>query len=211
MKAAFASLARWFFKASYRICCFLPRRNEVLFLSRQVDEPGYNFRSLGSEFQRRGWIVSYLTKRLSKRAVASYSFHVVREIYHLARCRVCVLDRYDPVVGLLDFDCEAADGANIELASSALLHTEFPGQPVVLQLWHAFGAFKKFGFQSLDTPEGHSTRTAQSFGIHRNYSWIVCTGEQNRAAYAEAFSYPIERIVALGLPEYDDLLEKRKA
>ena len=101
MKAAFASLARWFFKASYRICCFLPRRNEVLFLSRQVDEPGYNFRSLGSEFQRRGWIVSYLTKRLSKRAVASYSFHVVREIYHLARCRVCVLDRYDPVVGLL--------------------------------------------------------------------------------------------------------------
>ena len=27
----------------------------------------------------------------------------------------------------------------------------------------------------------------------------------------EAFSYPIERIVALGLPEYDDLLEKRKA
>ena len=211
MKAAFASLARWFFKASYRICCFLPRRNEVLFLSRQVDEPGYNFRSLGSEFQRRGWIVSYLTKRLSKRAVASYSFHVVREIYHLARCRVCVLDRYDPVVGLLDFDCEAADGANIELAGSALLHTEFPGQPVVLQLWHAFGAFKKFGFQSLDTPEGHSTRTAQSFGIHRNYSWIVCTGEQNRAAYAEAFSYPIERIVALGLPEYDDLLEKRKA
>ena len=148
MKAAFASLARWFFKASYRICCFLPRRNEVLFLSRQVDEPGYNFRSLGSEFQRRGWIVSYLTKRLSKRAVASYSFHVVREIYHLARCRVCVLDRYDPVVGLLDFDCEAADGANIELAGSALLHTEFPGQPVVLQLWHAFGAFKKFGFQT---------------------------------------------------------------
>ena len=154
MKAAFASLARWFFKVLYRICCFLPRRNEVLFLSRQVDEPGYNFRSLGSEFQRRGWIVFYLTKRLSKRAVASYSFHVVREIYHLARCRVCVLDRYDPVVGLLDFDCEAADGANIELASSALLHTEFPGQPVVLQLWHAFGAFKKFGFQSLDTPEG---------------------------------------------------------
>ncbi|WP_180953097.1 CDP-glycerol glycerophosphotransferase family protein [Eggerthella timonensis] len=211
MKGAFASLARWIFKALYRVCCVCSRRDEVLFLSRQVDEPGYNFKALGDEFERRGWQVLYLTKRLSKRATVPYSLHVVREVYHLARCRVCVLDRYDPVVGLLDFDCEHAGGFDGGSAASQPLHEEFPCLPIIVQLWHAFGAFKKFGFQSLDTPEGHPTRIAQSFGIHRNYSWVVCTGEQNRKAFGEAFSYPIDRIVALALPEYDDLLQKRKA
>lgn len=181
----------------------------MLFCSRQANKPGYNFQSIGDECKRRGWKVSYLTKRLSKRAVVSYTGHIVREIYHLARCRVCVLDRYDPVVGLLDFDCEPFE---LETAhpTADMIHTEFPRRPVVVQLWHAFGAFKKFGFQSLDTPEGHPASIAKSYGIHRNYSWIVCTGEQNRAAFAEAFSYPVDRIASLGLPEYDELLAKRQ-
>lgn len=209
MRTAFALAAKAVFNVWYRLCCLVPRRNEVLFCSRQANEPSYNFQSIGDECERRGWKVSYLTKRLSKRAVVSFAGHVVREIYHLARCRVCVLDRYDPVVGLLDFDCEPLELETAHPAEEAM-HAEFPRHPMVVQLWHAFGAFKKFGFQSLDTPEGHPTSTAESYGIHRNYSWIVCTGEQNRAAFAEAFSYPAERIVPFGLPEYDDLLAKRQ-
>ncbi|MBP3866403.1 MAG: hypothetical protein J6D25_01150, partial [Eggerthellaceae bacterium] len=38
-----------------------------------------------------------------------------------------------------------------------------------------------------------------------NYSWVVCSGEQCRPAFAEAFSCPVERVVALDRPEYDEL------
>lgn len=201
MKALLPSIAGTVFNALYALCCAVQkRRDEVLFLSRQFDEPSYNFKAVGDGFERRGWEVVYLTKRLSKRSVVPYCFHVLREIKHLARCRVCFLDRYDPVVGLLNFACE-----DVSYADSAALHTEFPREPVIVQLWHAFGAFKKFGYQSLGTIEGHSPETARLFGIHRNYSWVLCTGESSRLPFAEAFSYPVERVVPLGLPEYDKL------
>lgn len=201
MKALLPSIAGAVFNVLYALCCAVQkRRDEVLFLSRQFDEPSYNFKAVGDGFERRGWEVVYLTKRLSKRSVVPYCFHVLREIKHLARCRVCFLDRYDPVVGLLNFACE-----DVSYADSAALHTEFPREPVIVQLWHAFGAFKKFGYQSLGTIEGHSPETARLFGIHRNYSWVLCTGESSRLPFAEAFSYPVERVVPLGLPEYDKL------
>lgn len=201
MKALLPSIAGAVFNALYALCCAVQkRRDEVLLLSRQFDEPSYNFKAVGDEFERRGWEVVYLTKRLSKRSVVPYCFHVLREIKHLARCRVCFLDRYDPVVGLLNFACE-----DVSYADSSALHTEFPCEPVIVQLWHAFGAFKKFGYQSLGTIEGHSPETARLFGIHRNYSWVLCTGESSRLPFAEAFSYPVERVVPLGLPEYDKL------
>lgn len=201
MKALLPSIAGAVFNVLYTLCCAVQkRRDEVLLLSRQFDEPSYNFKAVGDEFERRGWEVVYLTKRLSKRSVVPYCFHVLREIKHLARCRVCFLDRYDPVVGLLNFACE-----DVSYADSSALHTEFPCEPVIVQLWHAFGAFKKFGYQSLGTIEGHSPETARLFGIHRNYSWVLCTGESSRVPFAEAFSYPVERVVPLGLPEYDKL------
>lgn len=212
MKAAFVAVAKAVFNLLYRLFCMQKRRDEALFVSRQFNEPSYNFRAVGDELERRGWEVVYLTKRLSKLSVVPYAFHVVREIFHLARCRVCFLDRYDPVVSLLDFVCE-----DVTRCDSSAAHTEFPREPVVVQLWHAFGAFKKFGYQSLGTVEGHSPETARLFGIHRNYSWIICTGESSRAPFAEAFSYPIERVLSLGLPEYDKLcavraeLEKKRA
>lgn len=200
MKAAFVAVAKAVFNLLYRLFCMQKRRDEALFVSRQFNEPSYNFRAVGDELERRGWEVVYLTKRLSKRSIVPYAFHVVREIFHLARCRVCFLDRYDPVVSLLDFACE-----DVTCCDSSAAHTEFPREPVVVQLWHAFGAFKKFGYQSLGTVEGHSPETARFFGIHRNYSWVLCTGESSRVPFAEAFSYPVERVVPLGLPEYDKL------
>lgn len=208
MNLGVASISKACFKACYKLFCLFSRRDEVLFVSRKSNEPCANFRAIGEEFERRGWRTKCLTKLLSKRSVLSYGLHVVRELYYLARCRVCVLDRYDPVVALLDFECESdpcSDGVSV--------HIEYPRQPVVLQLWHAFGAFKKFGFQSLNTPEGHNEDVAEAFGIHRNYSWIICTGENDRAVFSEAFSYPIDRVIALGLPQYDELvaIEKRFA
>ncbi len=209
MSGVLVAVSRLLFNVLYKAFDALPRRNEVLFFSRQSNEPSRDFMALGAEFEKRGFTAVYLTKKLSKRTVLSYTGHIVRELYHLARCKACFLDRYDPVVCLLDFRCEKNDplqGVEREM------YEEFPCEPIVIQLWHAFGAFKKFGYQSVDTVEGHPTATADRFMIHRNYSYVLCSGEGCIQPFSEAFKCPPNRVVPLLRPEYDWLLEnKRKA
>lgn len=183
------------FNGLYRLFCLGKRRDEVLFVSRKADAPSYDYLECGAAFKQRGLVPVYLTQRLGAKTVFPYAWLVLREIYHLARCRVCVIDRYDPVVCLINFTCEAPTEAE-----ALALHHDFPRKPVVVQLWHAFGAFKKFGYQALDIAEGHSTKEAMLFKIHRNYSWVVCSGEGARAGFAEAFACPKERVVPLSRP-----------
>jgi CDP-glycerol glycerophosphotransferase (TagB/SpsB family) len=115
-------------------------------------------------------------------------------------------------VCLLDFACERYKPTDADVASKSSNRTNlsFPRKPQVLQIWHAFGAYKKFGFQSVDTPEGHSSDFTDAYDIHRNYSWVLCSGSAARPAFAEAFSCPESRVVALPRPEYDELVEARE-
>lgn len=230
LKSVFVGTARVVFNGLYKHHTKRQgqtREKLALFVSRQMDIPSENFRAVGDALECCGWKVVYHTKRLTKKTLVSYTAHVLQEIAYIARASVVILDRYDPVVSLLDVSCETSlvpssqTGIQIPVGkplphdehyrsvSSACVHRQFPVQPVVIQLWHAFGSFKKFGYQSLNTLEGHSAQTARIFRIHRNYSWVVCTSEENRLAFAEAFSIPPERVVPLGLPEFDTLVAKR--
>lgn len=218
--------ARFGINVLYKLCDLLPRRDEVLFFSRQSNDPSGDFLELGRQFQEKGFAPVFMTKKLSLRSVFSYAAFAVREIYHLARCRVCVVDRYDPVISLVNLRCEdapvdSAPAASVGGAPAAPaaqagpsglpLYDRFPEEPVVVQLWHAFGAFKKFGFQSLGTQESHPVDTARIFRIHRNYSWVLCSGQGARVPFAEAFNLPVDRVVALPRPEYFELIDRAKA
>jgi CDP-glycerol glycerophosphotransferase (TagB/SpsB family) len=203
-KGAFAVIARRVFNGLYGLFRIGGRRSEVLFVSRKSDAPSYDYLECGAAFERRGLKPVYLSAHFKGSSKMSYFKLILRELYHLARCKVCVIDRYDPVVSMLDFECER------ELDSDAE-HNELPVEPVVVQLWHAFGAFKKFGLQSLDVAEGHSSAEAEQFQIHRNNSWVVCSGEGARKAYAEAFGCPMQRVVTLSRPEYRKIIELRSS
>lgn len=203
-KAVFAYVSRAAFNSLYRLFGLFGRRDEVLFVSRKSGEPSYDYMECGKAFSAQGYEPVYLSQHFKKSSVLAYAGLVLRELYHLARCRVCVIDRYDPVISLLDFACE-----HTELRDA--LHLEFPSEPIVIQLWHAFGAFKKFGYQALDIAEGHPSDEAALFRIHRNNSWVICSGEGARKAFAEAFACPIERVLPLGRPEYRKLSDMRGA
>lgn len=198
LKTAAVSAARVGFNSLYRLLGLLGRRDEVLFVSRKSGEPSYDYVECGKAFSAQGYEPVYLSQHFKKSSVLAYAGLVLRELYHLARCRACMIDRYDPVISLLDFKCEPT-----ELRDA--LHLEFPSEPIVIQLWHAFGAFKKFGYQALDIAEGHPSDEAALFRIHRNNSWVICSGEGARKAFAEAFACPIERVLSLGRPEYRKL------
>ncbi len=68
----------------------------------------------------------------------------------------------------------------------------------VVQVWHAPGALKRFGADTLaglDEPE-------RTF-LHRHYDYVVGPGEAGRDAWARALRTPRERVLALGTPRTD--------
>ncbi len=78
------------------------------------------------------------------------------------------------------------------------------GQKVV-QLWHAGGAFKRFG---LDAPS-RLTRL-EEYRTHAPYTDVCVTSENVRQFYAHAFGVDMEVIKALGSPRTDALLDSDK-
>jgi teichoic acid ribitol-phosphate primase len=72
----------------------------------------------------------------------------------------------------------------------------------VVQVWHAVGALKRFGWDSR-RPLGDPERRF----LHRYYDWVVCTSERAREPYARAFRIPADRVLPLGAPRIDALVQ----
>ena len=202
MKRLAVKLLKALFNQRYRAACRKPRTNTVLFLSRQSNTLSPDFKLLRDEFENvEGWDTVTCTQMLDGGlgAKISYALHMFKEVELLAQCRICFVEGYNPSLSLLDLE-------STELNSGTFNHTA-PNKPLVFQLWHASGMYKKFGLLAVGTSEGRSQESVELFQMHRNYSWIVCSGESAREPYAAAFGYPVERTVALGRPSCDLLYE----
>jgi CDP-ribitol ribitolphosphotransferase len=76
-------------------------------------------------------------------------------------------------------------------------------EAVVTQLWHAEGAFKKFGL-SIEQPP--AVRAREKKGNER-LTWVVCSSKSVAPIYAEAFGVDPSKVLALGAPRADRLLQ----
>lgn len=74
----------------------------------------------------------------------------------------------------------------------------------VIQLWHACGSFKTFGFSRLGKPGG----ALQSSSNHRNYDYAMVSGTKIVDIYSEAFGIPTSHVKALGVPRTDIFFQK---
>ncbi len=70
----------------------------------------------------------------------------------------------------------------------------------VIQVWHAVGALKRFGWDS-PRPVAEPERRF----LHRHYDWVVCTSERAREPWARAFRVDPARVLPLGTPRLDAL------
>lgn len=205
MKALAVRLLSIALDAWYRICQIGGRRQEALFLSRQSDTMTLDFRLLSSELRKREpWTVSSRIQMVEDGTAGAAKLvgRMFGDVRALARCRICFVEGYNPAVSLLHMRHDPASSAGL---APGVVNDVFPSEPVVMQVWHAAGHFKKFGYEAIGTPEGRSVEDARIFRMHRNYSWIVCSGEGARAGFADAFACPVERVVALGHPSFDEL------
>ena len=78
-------------------------------------------------------------------------------------------------------------------------------ETTVVQLWHACGAFKKFGLSLSDKRYGASAQELARFPMHRNFDYVTVSSPEVAWAYAEAFGMEDrkERIVPTGIARTD--------
>lgn len=75
-----------------------------------------------------------------------------------------------------------------------------PARTTVVQVWHAAGALKRFGMDTL-VPPAEPERTF----LHRHYDLVVSSGEESRVPWSRAMRTPVDRVLALGTPRTDVL------
>ena len=171
----------------YAFLKILKTRNKITFISRQTNGENLDFNLIIKELKRQNIDIEtvVLNKKIGKnlKSVISYMFHMYKQMYHIATSKTVILDGY----------C---------IAISNLKHKK---DLKVVQIWHALGALKKFGYSILDQEEGRSTKIAKLMNMHKNYTYILTSSQITKEFFKEAFNAKEEQMVVLGLPRIDFL------
>ncbi len=175
-------------RALYALMRLLPVRDRIVMISRQSNRPSRDFRLLAAEWQQRHPSTEIVmlcdTMRPGIMGRLAYLPVILRQMHHLATSRACVLDGYAIPVSVLEHRRGTA----------------------IIQIWHALGAIKKFGYQSLDRPSGRPSWLARTLRMHYNYDYVLCGGPASVPVFAEAFGVDPAQVLPLGLPRIDYLL-----
>lgn len=167
--------------------------NKIAFISRQSETPSTDFRYLINEIKTNypQYQVVVLCKMIpsSFGGKIKYVGEMFRQMKALATSKVVVLDGY----------C---------ILASMLKHKK---DLKIIQIWHALGAFKKFGKSVLDKEGGKSSKTASAFKMHNNYSYIAASGDECVPFFAQAFGQPVSKFIPIGIPRMDYLTDPQES
>lgn len=150
-------------------------------ISRQSDDAPIDFLLLKEELSREE--PPYRTVILANKLESPLRYVpvVAKQVFFMATSRAIILDSYCIAVSLL--------GERIKA-------------PVV-QIWHALGNMKKFGYAALDTPEGHSSETARLMHMHEGYDAVAVSSLNFRDDLAAGFNVDPSIVFEAPLPRVD--------
>jgi len=160
------------------------KQKKIAIISRESDSKTLDVSMLEAELLRRGCRVKVLSKLLTKEKslkALGYIGHVVKQQAAIMASDVVVLDTY----------C---------IPASMIPHGK--GTKVV-QMWHALGAVKKFGWQTVGKEGGSSEKTARLMRMHRGYDYVVSPSDITAGYFCEAFDTARDKVVKYGLPRID--------
>lgn len=165
-------------------------KNKITFISRQSNNINTDFKLMKDDLNKRyGNIeIVVLTKKLENGLLnkIKYIFHIFKQMYHIATSKVVILDSYCIPISILKHK------KNLK----------------VIQIWHALGAFKKFGYSIEDTEEGTSSKLNKTMKMHNNYNYIFVSSENVKPYFKEAFGTSLDKILTYPLPRLDLLNDK---
>ncbi|MBN6885253.1 CDP-glycerol glycerophosphotransferase family protein [Cytobacillus horneckiae] len=176
-------------------CVFFSVKDEkVTFASYRSTKLEGNLYYIYNEFGRMPQEFKYrfLFKKLdsSFKGKIVYFIHMLKASYHLATSRYFIIDDYYFPVYVISKPRAGTD---------------------IVQLWHAAGAFKKFGYSLLNKEYGPSEEYIKSIKVHGNYTKVYVSTNNVVPHYAEAFQMSQEKIFPLGLPRTDFFFEHKNS
>jgi CDP-glycerol glycerophosphotransferase (TagB/SpsB family) len=151
------------------------KKEGVLFVSSRRDDVTGNIACVNEVLKEKDvnvlfWLESGKVKHLKFKKIISLAWKI-------AKSKVVIVD--DFTILLNDIH--------------ALKHCKY------VQLWHACGAFKTFGFSRLGKEGGPE----QSDRNHRNYDYAIVSSSEIRRFYAEGFGIDEKKVESLGVPRTD--------
>ena len=187
MSALVVTLRTWLVRIGHALGSVGPRpRSHVLLATSHADRLGGNLAFIRRDFAERHpsvpvRVIAHRTTggwrgRLSGAAAA------LRAGYALARARVVVLDDY----------------------FFAAYVTPRRAGTLLVQAWHASGAFKRIGHSVRDASFGADAALTDRVAIHAGYDLCLVGSPAAAPHYAEAFGLPLDRFRwDLGIPRTD--------
>ena len=188
MKTFLIKLLKLGLRIIYAPLKLLKTKDRIVYLSRQSNNKSLDMQLLEKEISR----LSPGTRQFfrlrvihdSLRAYIRYCLGLIGDLYYLATSKVAIVDTYSIAVSCLNHKKELK----------------------VIQMWHALGAVKKFGLQSVGTKEGRDEKISNAMCMHKNYDYIIAPSKETAKFYMEAFGYDSSSIKICSLPRVDELL-----
>ena len=167
-------------------------KNKVIFISRQSDSSNLDFKMLEEEIRKHDTNIEIqvFCKKIERGILnkIKYCFYMLKVMKNLANSKVCIIDGYSIPVSMLKQRKEL----------------------VVIQIWHALGAIKKFGYQTLGKSEGRDEGIAEIMNMHKNYTYVLAPSEATKQFYKEAFNVNENQMLTIGMPRIDYILKKNE-
>ena len=179
-------LFKLLFPLCYAIGAMRKRKEKAVFIELQGSALSSNFGELWNYFEKHQAEFDCPVK-----PVAFYLNYKKNDLGYYGRCFRLLWEISDAAYLFLNDSCNVLGSFRMRKGTQ------------LVQLWHACGAFKKWGFSIAEASYGESLAEMKKYPYHKNYTFVTVSSKTVAWAYAEAFGLPIERIEPLGVSRTD--------
>ncbi|MFU7520542.1 CDP-glycerol glycerophosphotransferase family protein [Vagococcus salmoninarum] len=170
---------------SYQLFKLVPvKSNKVSFVSDSRIDISGNFEFIYEELLARetNYKINFYLKNSIKEK-KSY-FEILSLAFVFATSRYIILDDFYPLIYPL----------------------KIRKKTELVQVWHAVGAFKTFGYSRVGMPGGPSLKSVN----HKNYTKVLVSSQNIAPKYAEGFGIQEYKVIPLGIPRTDLFFDELK-
>jgi len=180
VKALHQRIIKFYSSCVFKISKCLPvKKNLVILATNRSSELEGNLKAVSDELHQQSLLQTLIYLKQDKLSISQ----LTKMYYHFARAKYIILDDY----------------------YRQLYGYRFKKETEIIQVWHACGAFKKFGFSAIG--QGECNPLSFEKRAHQHYTKVITSAKEINKYYAEAFNISEDKVLNLGVPRTDKILD----